>query len=47
MGVDLIGLMEEHRLFGVGLQRGFARESLGELYNFQVVANGSQQLSTI
>jgi hypothetical protein len=29
----------------VGPQRGFARESLGEPSNFQVVASGSQQCS--
>jgi hypothetical protein len=30
MGLDLIGLMEEHCLTGVGPQTGFAQESLGE-----------------
>jgi hypothetical protein len=39
-----VGLMREHhRLIGVSLQRGFARESLGEPPTSKLVANGSQQ----
>ncbi len=39
VGVRSIACLE------VGPRRGFARESLGELSNFQVVASGSQQMA--
>ncbi len=42
-GWTCLGWWKEHCLFGVSSQRCFARESLGEPSNFQVVAFGSQQ----
>ncbi len=41
--LTLLGWCKKHRLIGVSSQIGFARESLGEPLNFQVVAIGSQQ----
>ncbi len=41
--LSFVGLMREHRLIGVSLQRGFAQESLGEPPTSKLVAYGSQQ----
>ncbi len=48
MGFSLVGLVEEHRLFGGGPAKGFCTGDLGRTVDFQVVATGSQHhMSTL
>jgi hypothetical protein len=42
--LDLVGLMEGASLDWSGFAKGFCTGVLGRTPNFQVVANGSQQL---
>jgi hypothetical protein len=40
----LVGLVEEHHLFGGGSVKGFHTGDLGRTADFDAVANGSQQM---
>ncbi len=43
----LLGLVEEHRLFGGGSAKEFCTGDLRRTVDFQVVANGSQQVAKV